>query len=212
MINEFKIERGEVAYFMRRLHDRYLTTASGGNISYKINDEVIIITPSQMDKANLTADDIAVVGVDLVNYTPEKKVSMEYKMHIEIYKSRPDIKAIVHAHPPYATAFAAAGDDINISLCGEAVAICGIPVRTEYKTMGTEELARVNADAARDANTILMNNHGIITLGKTIFQAYDRIEVLENAAKMSIFTKIIGSQTTIPKEDIEFLDDFSKKN
>jgi L-fuculose-phosphate aldolase len=201
----------QVAMYMVRLYQRFLTTASGGNISMLVDSETIVITPSQMDKGMLTAENIAVIGLDEINHTPDIKMTMETFMHISLYKERPDIKAIVHAHPPTATAFAASNVDIDISLTGEPIAICGMPVRAEYATMGSRELAANAASVAKDTNTIILNNHGVITMGKTIFDAYDRIEVLENAAKMTLYSKMIGQATHVPDSDIDFLIQYSKQ-
>src|SRR5512145_315652 len=104
--DNYKTLRTEIACFMRRLYKRGITTASGGNISIRI-DEGILITPSAVDKGSIKGKQIGLVSFDGKNVTPELKPSMETGMHLAIYKSRPDINVIVHAHPPFATCFTA---------------------------------------------------------------------------------------------------------
>src|SRR5512133_2129948 len=104
---KFKSERKEVARFMRRLYKQGLTTTSGGNISLKINEEIILITPSATDKGRMKWNDIGIMKTDGENLTPDLKPSIEYEMHLSIYRKKEQTKAIVHAHPVFASAFTA---------------------------------------------------------------------------------------------------------
>lgn len=188
---ELKTLRKEVACFMRRLYNRGLTTASGGNISVK-TPEGILITPSALDKGSIRARHIGMMLETGENLTPALKPSIESAMHLAIYKARPDVTAIVHAHPPVATSFTAMDKEINCTLIAEARAILGIPVMAPYALMGTKELASVVAATASDSqhlpNVILLQNHGIVCLGKDLLTAFDRMEVLEAAARMTLIT------------------------
>lgn len=188
---ELKTLRKEVACFMRRLYNRGLTTASGGNISIR-TPECILITPSALDKGSIRARHIGMMLETGENLTPALKPSIESAMHLAIYRARPDVNAIVHAHPPVATSFTAMDKEINCTLIAEARAILGIPVMAPYALMGTKELASVVAAAASDrqhlTNVILLQNHGIVCLGKDLLTAFDRMEVLEAAARMTLIT------------------------
>ncbi len=192
----------ETARFMNRLYNKNLTTCSGGNISMKIADDKILITPSALDKGNLAAKSIAIVTLDGKNLTPKLKTSIETEMHLEIYRKREDINAIVHAHPVNASLFTASSKILRTDIIAEAHLIIGIPVMAPYALMGTKELALNVAKAfeKKDTRVVLMENHGVITVGKSLFQAYDRIEVLEAAAKMNLMSEMIGGINNISPE------------
>jgi L-fuculose-phosphate aldolase len=206
---EIKFHRKQVASFMRRLYSRGLTTASGGNISFHTGEE-ILITPSAIDKAVVKGRQIGIMDVDGKNLTPDLKLSIESAMHAAIYKVRPDVKAIVHAHPPVATSFTAMQKSINCSLIAEARAILGEPVMAPYALMGTAGLAEVTAHTASGSkplpNVILLQNHGIVCLGKDLLTAFDRMEVLEAAARMTVLTSVMGSTNQLTTEQKAAID------
>ncbi len=139
------------------------------------------------------------------NLTPDVKPTMEKEMHVEIYRKVPDAKAIVHAHPVTATAFACTGKSISTTLIAESYAILGIPARAEYATMGTRELAMIVAEAASRSKVVVMDNHGVLATGKTLLQAFDRIEVLENAAKTTLICEILRETKHIPESELRVL-------
>lgn len=198
-------ERRDVASVMRRLYDRGLTTASGGNVSLRAGNR-FIITPSGTDKGLIRPGQVAVITMEGENLTPGLNPSMETLMHLEIYRARPDIRAVVHAHPVFTSSFAATGRTINCSLIGEARAVLQTPVVTGYELMGTPELARQAAGAAGEGNSIILKNHGAICLGNTILQAFDRMEVLETAARMTVITGFLGDVQALSREDIAAID------
>jgi L-fuculose-phosphate aldolase len=198
-------EKKETALYMRRLYEKGLTTCSGGNVSQRIGS-VIVITPSQIDKAYIREDQIAEIEINENNLTPHLKPSMETAMHLAIYKTRPDIKAIVHAHPVTATAFATSNKEINCRLTGETRAIIGIPANAPYAMMGTQTLAERVSDAAKNANVVLMENHGVICFGENLLMAFDRLEVLEAAAKATLITHLLGDKKEIPANDLKEID------
>jgi L-fuculose-phosphate aldolase len=134
------------------------------------------------------------------------KKSMEINMHLAIYKKRPDIKAIVHAHPVFATSFAISNKLINTNIAGETRAILGEPAMAEYALMGTQKLADLVAEALSNSNVVLMRNHGVITLGDSLFQAFDRMEVLEACAKMSVITEMLGGSHDLNVEQLKEID------
>jgi L-fuculose-phosphate aldolase len=205
-VSLFKDVRKEVAFYMRRLYERGLTTSSGGNISVKIED-LMFITPTSYDKGTIKGRHIGMITMEGKNLTADLKPSMESAMHLAIYKIRPDVNAIVHAHPPVATSFTAMEKEINCALIAEARALLGKPVTAQYALMGTKELAEKTADAAKvNAQVILLRNHGIVCLGKDLLTAFERMEVLESAAKMTILTSILGSVTPLNKEQLREID------
>jgi L-fuculose-phosphate aldolase len=213
--------RKEVARFMRRLYNRGLTTASGGNISIRF-EAGICITPSALDKGRIRGRQVGILTFDGRNLTPELKPSMEAAMHLAVYNCRPDVNAIVHAHPPTATSFTAMHKAIDCTLTAEARAILGSPVMAPYALMGTENLATSVAKAAAGSDhdqilppdlsalthpqVILLENHGIVCLGKDLLTAFDRLEVLEAAARMTLITSLLGGGRPLTKEQITEID------
>ena len=200
----FKEERREIAYFMRRLYKMGLTTTSGGNISLRC-DDYVLMTPSTLDKARLKAKHIVILNLEGENLTPDLKPTMDKEMHIEIYKKNNEVKAIVHAHPVTATAFACTGKSVSTTLIAESYAILGIPARAKYATMGTKELAGIVSEAASGNKVVLMDNHGVLATGRNLLQAFDRVEVLENAAKTTLICEILRETKHIPESELKVL-------
>lgn len=184
--------KAEIAAFMKRTYDRGLTTATGGNISMRIGN-VMLITPSGKDKASLSADDIAEVSIlDGVNLTPEKRLSIETGMHRAIYLARPDVSAIVHSHPVYSSLFSASDEAIDTCIIAESYYLLGDVVKVPYALMGTEKLAsNAAACAAGGADAMLLENHGAIAMGRDLMSAFDRLECLEQAARLTFLSKTI---------------------
>lgn len=205
---KYKDERKEVARFMRRLYEHGLTTTSGGNISRRISDKIIAITPSATDKGTMRWREVGLMSILGENLTPELKPSIEHEMHLSIYKKSKDVRAIVHAHPFCASAFTAMKIRINTSLTAEARAILGDPVLVPYELMGTVELATIAAEYSLKSDILLLENHGILTTGSTILQAFDKIEVLENAAKMTLIVDITGKKSPLTRERMRIIDKY----
>ena len=190
----YKKERKEVARFMRRLYRQGLTTTSGGNISLKISDDIIVITPSATDKGRMRWKEVGIMTLIGENLTPELKPSIEHEMHLLIYRKKKEISAIVHAHPLFASAFTAMKCTISTDLTAEAKAICGDPCFVPYALMGTSELASIASESILKSDILLLENHGILTTGSSILQAFDKLEVLENAAKMTMIVELRGKK------------------
>lgn len=185
-------QREEVAAMMSRLYRYRLTTTSGGNISLRINDELFCITPSKLDKGNLRAELIAIVTMQGENLTPELPLSIEVEMHRQALLQRPEVNAVIHAHPCYASAFTALKGKINTKLLAESYFLLEEPAFAPYARMGTPSLADSVAQELAHANIILMENHGVLTVGKSLLEAFDLIEVLENAAHMTVITHLMS--------------------
>jgi L-fuculose-phosphate aldolase len=196
--------REEIAYFMRRLYERGLTTTSGGNLSIRFNGDRILITPSASDKGRMKASEIGIMDIK-GKVISKFKPSIESSMHLKIYDARPDINAIVHAHPVVASTFAATSAQINCRLLAESYAILGKPAYAPYRLMGTGKLADVVAEAAKSANCIIMKNHGALTLGKSMLEAFDRLEVLETCAKMTLISEGFLKKKIRLLDDVELI-------
>ena len=181
----------EVALFMKRCYDRGLTTATGGNISMRAGD-IMLITPSGKDKASLSAEDIAEVRIrDGANLTPGKKLSIESGMHRLIYLKRKDAGAVVHSHPLFSCLFSASDYEIDTSIIAENWFLLDKVKKVSYALMGTEELAEAVSEEALHNNALLLENHGALAVGETLLAAFDRLECLEQAAKLTYLSRTV---------------------
>lgn len=181
-----------VADFMGRCYQRGLTTATGGNISMRYED-LMLITPSGKDKASLVADDIAEVRIaDGENLTPHLRLSIESGMHRLVYVRNEKVNAVVHCHPVFSCLFAASDETINTKLIAESWFLLDEVVKVPYELMGTPELAEKVGEYSVGRNVLLMENHGAIAFGPTLIKAFDRLECLEQAAKLTYLSKEVG--------------------
>ncbi len=199
---DYKEEREEVAYFMRRLYDKNLTTCSGGNVSLKLGTDKICITPSGLDKGRIQPEQIGIITLEGKNLTPELKPSIETSMHIAVHNMRPDIQAVVHAHPVTASSFTASEIKINTTLIAESAVILGTPIFTQYAKQGSSDLAKIVSAATAQGNIIIMANHGVLTVGETLLKAFDRIEVLEASAKITLYTQLLGPKRALSESQL----------
>lgn len=186
-------QREEVAYFMRRLYNKNLTTCSGGNISLRGPDNLVLITPSALDKGELQPDQVVVVEMNGRNLTPNLKPTIEVDLHTALFRRRPEVGAVVHAHPIFATAFACMDLEIMANLTNETYLVLGEIAQAPFAAPGTKELAELVAETLGKANVGLMKNHGAITVGRTMLKAFDLMEVTEAAAKMTFIAKSLDA-------------------
>ncbi|MHA9736467.1 class II aldolase/adducin family protein [Robinsoniella peoriensis] len=191
-------EKEALAGICHMLYQRNLVTACDGNISSKVSKDHILLTPSGMNKGLLLPEDIIVL--DLAGNTVEgnRRASKEYPMHQLIYQMRPDVKAVVHTHPVFATAFALAGKNIPDNYLIETTMMLPDIALAEYAPPGTQALAEAIRPHVPVSNAILLKNHGALTYGKDLTDAYNKMEVLESIAKTIIMSKVLGEPQVIP--------------
>ena len=186
--------REEVATYMRRTYQRGLTTSTGGNISSRF-ESYMLITCSGKDKSSLSFEDIAIVDIETGdNLTPGLKLSIESDMHRLIYKLRQDVNAVVHSHPTFSCLFSSSEKEIDSTLIAESWYLLDKVERVPYQRMGTKELALEVSSFMKDRNVALLTNHGAIALGKNLLSAFDRMECLEQAAKMTLFSSFVDAK------------------
>ena len=185
-------ERRETAYFMRRLYRQFLTTTSGGNISCRLPDGNIAITASQSDKAEQSPETVGITTPDGKSLTGELKLSIETGMHLAVYRARPEVEALVHAHPPLTTAFTLTDRDMNEDSPDEVKLQLGRIVKAKYGEAGSAELAQNVAEAAASgADAVLLARHGALTTGADPLRALFRMESLEQAAKTMLAARLL---------------------
>lgn len=208
---EYQEERKHVAAIMRRLYRQGLTTCSGGNISFRVDDERFLITPSALDKGTINYRQIAVMTLSGENLSPGLKPSIEANMHRRILKYRKDIDAVVHAHPKHASFFTATQScKIRTDLLAEARFVLGEPAFASYALMGTSELGKnLESALAGGKYVALLENHGVLTIGKTVLEAFDRIEVLEAAAQMTLMAEYSVKLSPLSNRRLKEIDDMN---
>jgi L-fuculose-phosphate aldolase len=189
----------------KRLWTRSMIAANDGNISVKIDEERILSTTAGVSKGFMIEDNIVLLDLDGNPLEKGKKPSSEILMHLEIYRRRSEIKAVVHAHPPIATGFAAAGIQLDKSILPEVILTLGNVILTPYGTTGTDELAKIAGEGIKNHNGLLLQNHGAVTVGTDLWQAYYRMETLEHFARITLITKILGRQSILSEEEISKL-------
>jgi L-fuculose-phosphate aldolase len=197
--------RKEIVQFGRMLCDGGLVAATDGNLSVRLDADRILVTPTGASKGRLKPSDMVIVDPEGKRLSGRRAVTSEIGMHLLIYRLRPDVKAIVHAHPPTATGFAAAGMALTEPLVSEVVMGLGAIPLARYGTPGTSELAQTLEPYVPNYDAILMSNHGVVTYGETIEQAYMRMETVEHFAKIALVTHLLGRQKPLRGPDLEKL-------
>jgi L-fuculose-phosphate aldolase len=194
----YEVEKKELVAICKLLYDRNLVTASDGNISVRINDAHLLITPSGKNKGFLEPEEIIVIDMEGNVVEGKGKASREYPMHRTIYTERSDVNAVVHTHPVYATAFAMTGQNIPDHYLIESRVALGKTGLAAYAPAGSAQLAENIRPFVKDCNAVLLMNHGAITYGENLMSAYNKMEVLETVAKTIIVSKNIGTPVPIP--------------
>ena len=197
--------RREIVSFGRMLHRGGYVAATDGNLSVRLDAERILVTPTAMSKGMLRPSDMVIVDTEGDLISGCHHVSSEIGMHLMIYKLRPDIRGIVHAHPPTATGFAAAGLALNQPLVCEVVIGLGSIPLAKYGTPGTPELSESLQPLIPYYDAILMSNHGAVTYAETLHHAYMKMETVEHFAKIALVTHVLGRQQPLGEQELEKL-------
>jgi L-fuculose-phosphate aldolase len=197
--------RDQLVAIMQRIYDNGMTTLSGGNLSIKDDNGDIWITPAGVDKGKLTPGDISCVHADGTKEGPHRP-SSEYPFHRAIYAQRPDLRAIVHAHPPALVSFSIARQLPDTNIIPQAQQICGAVGYAPYALPGSEQLgANIAATFAGGCNAVLLENHGIATAGSTLLNAFQRLETLDFCARTLLKARILGDVHTLDETQLALL-------
>ena len=196
MTNE-SFARRRLAECCHLLYNRHLTVAAGGNMSVRLGEDEILITPSGVNKGLISGDDLVKMDMD-GNVISGGKPSIEHKFHIGIYKENPETNAVIHCHPLYCLALAVKGEDIKSCLTPEGVLLLDQVPTVRYETPGSQELVDAVMEYA-DAPAMLMAKHGAITQGRTLEEAFNRMEELEFQAHLQI---LAGDAAELPVEEV----------
>ena len=184
------------------LRERGFVPSTDGNISIRLDSHRILTTPTGVNKGLMEPDDLIVTGLDGKKLTGKGGPSSELGMHLLIYRCRPDIHAVCHAHPPVASGFAAAGVSLNKAILCEAVFSLGtIPV-APYAMPGTPALSAALEPFVHGHDAILMGNHGVVAYGPDLFNAFGRMESAEHIARVTLVTEVLGKQNLLSSSEV----------
>ncbi len=198
-------ERLELVKFCHKVYEKGFVSATDGNLSMRLDSGRILITPSGKNKGEVRLEDLLIIDNKGNKLLGSGKVSTEAKIHLLAYNSRPEVNAVVHCHPVYATAFASSGIDLTQPVFPEVILSLGKIPLCKYGTPSTNELPDSMEPYINSAWAFLLQNHGAVTLGKSIKDAYYKMEKLEHAAQTIFVAKILGGPTTLSKENVEKL-------
>ena len=191
MVNEHKIKQ-DICEMGRRLYNKGFAAANDGNITVRISDNEVLCTPTMHSKGFLKPDDISKVDMTGKQIAGRKKRSSEALLHLEIYKQRPDIKSVVHCHPPHATAFAVAREPIPQCVLPEVEVFLGDVPITKYETPGGQEFADTIIPFVKKCNVIILANHGTVSFGEDVEKAYWWTEILDAYCRILMLSKQLG--------------------
>ena len=197
--------REEMVQFGRMLHQRGYIAATDGNLSVRLDADRVLSTPTNVSKGMMTVDDLVIVDLAGTRIAGRRPVSTEIGMHLLIYRLRPDVRGVVHAHPTTATGYAAAGIELNHALISEVVLSVGAVPLARYATPGTSDLASALEPLIPHHDAILMANHGVVTYGDSLLRAYMKMETVEHFAKIALVTHVLGRQQPLSTNEVEKL-------
>ncbi len=195
----------ELVRFSRWLYRLGFMPGTSGNLSVRLDEERLLTTPTRASKYLLRSTDMVIVDLEGRQLVGSRKVTSEIGMHLAIYRKREDVKAVIHSHPPIATAFACAGRPLDEMLCQESVMTLGSVPLASYATTGTDEVAASLAPLVRKHDAILMANHGAVTYGRSLLDAFSKMETLEHIAQIRLVAHQLGCALTLRDEQAERL-------
>lgn len=191
--------------FGKMLHQRHYVSGCDGNLSVRLEGRRILTTPTGVSKALLMPDQMVIVDLEGVKLDGTLEPSSEIMMHVMIYKQRPDIGAVVHAHPCAATGMSCAGMSISEPICSELILTLGAIPLAPYAIPGSPALSDSLLPFVADHDAILMQNHGVVAYGDTLAQAYLNMETVEHTARIMLIAKLLGSHKMLDSEQVAAL-------
>jgi L-fuculose-phosphate aldolase len=194
--------RADIVEIGRRMYARGYTASNDGNISVRIDASRLLMTPKSVCKGFMTPDMMCVTDLDGRKLQGDRDPSSEMLMHLEVYRQRPDVRAVVHAHPPTATGFAVAGIPLDRAVLAEVLTTLGSIPLAEYATPSTAELPEAVGKYIKAHDGMLLANHGALTVGTDLYSAYYKMETVEHFAKISLVARMLGRENLISREEV----------
>src|SRR5262249_15172065 len=210
MINEYKLKE-QICEIGRRVYAKGFAAANDGNISVRLSDKEILCSPTMMSKGFLKPEDLCVVDYEGKQLRGTRKRSSEILLHLSVYKHRPDVQAVVHCHPPHATAFAVAGVPVPQCILPEVEVFLGEVPTAIYETPGTQKFADTIVPHLKSSNTIILANHGTVTFGPDLEKAYWNSEIIDAYCKILILARQLGNVNYFTQAQTKELLDLKKR-
>jgi L-fuculose-phosphate aldolase len=197
--------RADIVEVGRRMYARGYTASNDGNISVRLGADRLLMTPKSVCKGFMTPDMMCITDLEGRKLQGDRDPSSEMLMHLEVYRQRPDVQAVVHAHPPTATGFAVAGIPLDRAVLAEVLTTLGsIPI-AEYATPSTKELPEAVRRYIKAHDGMLLANHGALTVGSDLFGAYYKMETIEHFAHISLVARMLGRENLLSREEVSRL-------
>ena len=194
--------RADIVEVGRRMYARGYTASNDGNISARLGPDRLLMTPKSVCKGFMTPDMMCITDLEGRKLQGDRDPSTEMLMHLEVYRQRPDVAAVVHAHPPTATGFAVAGIALDRAVLAEVLTTLGSVPIAEYATPSTQELPEAVRKYIKAHDGMLLANHGALTVGADLFGAYYKMEIVEHFAKISLVARMLGRENLIAREEV----------
>jgi len=199
--------RADIVEIGRRMYARGYTASNDGNISVRIGPDRLLMTPKSVCKGFMTPDMMCVTDLEGTKISGDRDPSSEALMHLEVYRQRPDVNAVVHAHPPTATGFAVAGIPLDRAVLAEVLTTLGSIPLAGYATPSTAELPEAVRKYIKAHDGMLLANHGALTVGADLYSAYYKMETIEHFAHISLVARLLGRENLISREEVMRLQD-----
>jgi len=198
--------RREIVRVCRRLYERGLIAGPDGNVSVRIARDHVVATPRGFSKADVEEHDLVLLTLEGTKIGGKHEASSEIAMHLAAYRARPDVFAVVHAHPPVATAFAVSGQGLPGDVLPELVLQVGEVPLVPYATPGTDALPDAMKPFLPNYDAFLLANHGVTTLGRTLMEAHQRMESVEHSANILLTARLLGRVNALDVDDVRVLE------
>jgi L-fuculose-phosphate aldolase len=202
--------RQHLVEICHRLYRQGLIAAGDGNVSARLDDERVLVTPTGFHKGFIGADDLVVTDLHGKLLRGTQKPSSEFLMHELVYAERPEMRAVVHAHPPLTVGLALAGVSLAQCVLSETCLVLGAILTAPYSTPTTDEVPNVLRPYVRQANAVVMDRHGALTYGRSLDEAFNRMEAMEHAAKITHAARVLGPVSPLPAREVEKLQQLAR--
>jgi len=190
----------EICEIGRRVYNKGFAAANDGNISIRVGENEVLCSPTMICKGFMQPEDICAVDMDGHQIAGKRKRTSEVLLHLEIMKQRPDVKAVVHCHPPHATAFAIVGEPIPQCILPEVEVFMGEVPIAPYETPGDQRFAETVTPFLKSSNTIILKNHGTVSFGKDLTDAYWKTEILDAYCRILLLARPMGNVEYLPEQ------------
>ncbi len=197
--------RSEIVCVCHRIYQKGWVAANDGNVSARLDDNRVLCTPTAVSKGSVQAEDLILCDLSGHKLNGHRDHTSELGMHTTAYNLRPDVRAVVHAHPPVATGFATAGRALDKALLPEVVVQLGAVPLAPYGLPGTPELIAGLLPLFPHYDALLLQNHGCTTLGSDVWEAFYRMEIVEHLARITMVAEVLGGARPLPRQEVEKL-------